>query len=115
MLKSDSTISLSSIVSEPVPKCIICLEEEGSLPEPILNSFEQKICQCSFGYHEKCLADWHQKHSTQCPMCRSTNFSLYKIKETFSLECTAYQKILLIVSFLCILSLGIGMVVQLSK
>lgn len=43
MLKSDSSISLSSIVSEPVPKCIICLEEEGSLSEPVLRPLNRKF------------------------------------------------------------------------
>jgi len=73
--KSDSNTSLSSLISigneskiseiAVNDKCIICLGED-SLKSSIVN----KVCTCSYYYHEKCLETWHTKHSSLCPLCR---------------------------------------------
>ena len=76
--KSDSTTSLSSLISigndsknsgPDLPRCIICLGEEGSL----LSTLKERTCTCSYNYHKKCLKEWYEKHSTLCPICRKEN------------------------------------------
>lgn len=102
--KSDSTTSLSSLISignesknsgPSAPTCIICLGDEG----PILSSLQEKSCVCSYHYHAECLKTWYDKHSALCPVCRSYNVLYQRQVPTFILQCSIWQKFLLGVSF----------------
>ena len=61
--KSDSTTSLSSLISignesknsgPSTERCIICLGDDM----PILSTLENKSCKCLYHYHENCLKEW---------------------------------------------------------
>ena len=112
--KSDSTTSLSSLISisskisEIVVRsaCIICLGEEGSLK----NSTQDDGCSCSYYFHEECLKVWHTKHSTLCPICRQpSKYMILKLPKKF----TTWQKFLFVCAGLSILAFLIGMGVKL--
>jgi len=102
--KSDSTTSLSSLISignesknsgPSAPTCIICLGDEG----PILSTLKEKSCTCSYHYHGPCLKEWYNKHSSQCPLCRQQNLMYQRSILAFNDRCSTWQKILLGVSF----------------
>jgi hypothetical protein len=101
--KSDSTTSLSSLISigyesknsDSLPTCIICLGDEG----PILSTLKEKSCTCSYHYHGPCLKEWYDKHSSQCPLCRQQNLMYQRSILPFNDKCSNWQKFLLGVSF----------------
>lgn len=114
--KSDSTTSLSSLISigneskisEIAVRtvCIICLGEEGTLK----NSVQNKVCTCVYHYHEDCLKTWHEKHSALCPICRQqSKYMRIKIPK----DLTIWQKVLLGMAALAIVGFLVGLVVKL--
>ena len=97
--KSDSTTSLSSLISignesknsgPSTETCIICLGDEM----PILSTLEDKSCKCVYHYHENCLKEWFEKHSSLCPICRKQNIVYHRTSIVFEPIFTFWQKII---------------------
>jgi hypothetical protein len=95
--KSDSTTSLSSLISignesknsgPSTETCIICLGDEL----PMLSTLKEKSCTCSYHYHENCLRIWYDKHSSLCPVCRKQNIVFVRTTEIYKHTFTFWQK-----------------------
>jgi hypothetical protein len=95
--KSDSNTSLSSLISignesknsgSSTERCIICLGDEL----PILSTIEDKSCKCVYHYHENCLKEWFEKHSSLCPICRKQSRSHNNTIEVYTFTFTLWQK-----------------------
>ena len=104
--KSDSTTSLSSLISIGnesknsgafTERCIICLGDEM----PILSTLENKSCKCLYHYHENCLKEWFEKHSSLCPICRKQNIVYHHTSIVFEPIFTFWQKF---ICFVCCLT-----------
>ena len=102
--KSDSTTSLSSLISignesknsDSLPICIICQGDEG----PILVTINEKNCTCLYYYHGPCLKTWYNKYSSQCPLCRKQNLMYQRPIIPNTIECSIWQKSFLAVGFI---------------
>ena len=103
--KSDSTTSLSSLISignesknsgPSTETCIICLGDEM----PMLSSLQEKSCTCVYHYHENCLKEWFEKHSSLCPICRKQN-TVYHNSIVFEPIFTFWQNF---ICFVCCLT-----------
>ena len=115
--KSDSTTSLSSLISignesknsgPSAERCIICLGDEL----PILSTLEDKSCSCVYHYHENCLKEWFEKHSSLCPICRIQNIVYHRNSIVFEPTFTFWQKIICSV---CCLGLTFVLVWSIAK
>ena len=104
--KSDSTTSLSSLISignesknsgPSTETCIICLGDEM----PILSTLQDTSCSCVYHYHENCLKEWFEKHSSLCPICRKQNIVYHRKSIVFEPTFTFWQKF---ISCICCLS-----------
>jgi hypothetical protein len=105
--KSDSTTSLSSLISignesknsgPSTETCIICLGDEP----PMLSTLKEKSCTCSYHYHENCLRIWYDKHSSLCPICRKQNIVYVRSTEVYHLTFTLWQKIMCSAACMCV-------------
>ena len=103
--KSDSTTSLSSLISignesknsgPSTETRIICLGDEM----PMLSSLQEKSCTCVYHYHENCLKEWFEKHSSLCPICRKQN-TVYHNSIVFEPIFTFWQNF---ICFVCCLT-----------
>ena len=115
--KSDSTTSLSSLISignesknsgPSTETCIICLGDEM----PILSILKDTSCSCVYHYHENCLKEWFEKHSSLCPICRKQNTSHYNTTEIYKHTFTFWQKF---ICSICCLTLTFILVWSIAK
>jgi hypothetical protein len=114
--KSDSTTSLSSLISignesknsDSLPICIICQGNEG----PILVTINENSCVCLYHYHGPCLKTWYNKHSSQCPLCRKQNLMYQRPIIPYTVDCSIWQKSLLAVCFISTIFLLIWSIVK---
>ena len=68
---------MSSIVpinEEDKNICIFCLDDIGEA-EKNTNIFG---CDCNVYYHDNCMTEWLLRSKLNCPMCRSSNFTIIR-------------------------------------
>lgn len=82
MKTSDSTNSLTELnPSESKEKtCFICLGDENSSEEPLVDSKLLRNCGCKFFVHPACWNEWmKEKSDYDCPICRKDSMLRIKI------------------------------------
>jgi E3 ubiquitin-protein ligase DOA10 len=69
MKSSDSSNSLAALNPDD-PACLICLEIENELAEPLVESKNLRNCGCKFFVHPFCWNKWMEsKGPYDCPIC----------------------------------------------
>jgi hypothetical protein len=69
MKQSGSSNSLAALNPDD-PACLICLEIENELAEPLVESKNLRNCGCKFSVHPFCWNKWMEsKTPYDCPIC----------------------------------------------